>query len=184
MLISHIFSCKYWMKIFPFEVFIITTGFFNGLFGNFNRNEFFDKVSTINLLVMITFIHLIIYVKRCILLKSLEVTSAYCSKKVDFKTLNLLEESILICSKTTTVFANDHFVKQFGNRDIMNDKMFWVYRNQILQKDKQTPISMRQLIQQGKLDEVYSYQLSINAEIRFILIKAKPMPDLEAHTFI
>jgi hypothetical protein len=75
----------------------------------------------------------------------MEIMQNHTASSLDFKTLNYLQESILICNNSGIVFKNLYWANKFGKRDVFNEKTFSVHSNQI-NYCKTKMLSLKELI--------------------------------------
>ena len=121
--ISQMFSNKYWIRIFPFELVSGYIGLFRKIFGGFKLDQFFCRVSIINFIAMLLFIQIFVFfigkiIKKQNLIKERYIKSLKSSgygtqrqESIDTRTLDILKESVLICDKKDTLFTNKNFQK-------------------------------------------------------------------------
>jgi hypothetical protein len=164
-MISYILSPKYWIKIFPFELFSIYIGIFYKIFGSFSREELFRDRSIVNFVLMFGYIQVFVYILRCIILNKINAMKALQSddsnsqmnimqvkRMVDFKTLDLLRESTFVCNRNFILYKNEFGAKKFGQTDLMNQLLFSVHKNWLKSPKKSKQMSIKQILMRRQTD--------------------------------
>ena len=94
---------------------------------------------------------------------------------LDTKTLDLVQDPIMICAKNQALFCNEAFLNRISKRNILDKKIFSKNINQFFSREKQKFITLKDVIKRNKPEEVYVLKTSQSDQPLHVCVKSQPI---------
>ena len=94
---------------------------------------------------------------------------------LDTKTLDLVQDPIMICAQNQPLFSNKAFLNRISKRNILDKKIFSLHINQFFSREKLKFITLKDVIKRNKPEEVYVLQTSQSDQPLHVCVKSQPI---------